>query len=50
MIKVKKITEDNTAKRIRTDAVNKRDLWVYEKTKQCYFEYDVAKLIKACNK
>ena len=48
MIKVKKITEDTTAKRIRTEAVNKRDLWVYKKTKECYFDHDVSKLLQAC--
>ena len=47
MIKVKKITEDDTAKRIRTSAVHQRDTWVYNKTKQCYFDYDVSKLRKA---
>ena len=47
MIKVKKITEDDTAKHIRTDAVHERDKWVYEKTKECYFKYDVEKLRKA---
>ena len=48
LIKVKKITEDDTAKRIRTDAVHLRDKWVYEKTKQCYFDFDVLRLKMAC--
>ena len=47
MIKVKKITKDDTAQRIRTKSVHERDKWVYEKTKQCYFNHDVEKLKKA---
>ena len=47
MIKVKKITKDDTAQRIRTKSVHERDKWVYEKTKQCYFTHDVEKLRKA---
>ena len=46
-IKVKKITKDDTAQRIRTESVHARDKWVYEKTKQCYFNDDVEKLRKA---
>ena len=47
MIKVKKITEDPTAKRIRTDSIHQRDKWLYEKTKQCFFPDDVKRLKKA---
>ena len=47
LIKVKKITKDNTAQRIRTESVHARDKWVYEKTKQCYFNHDIEKLRKA---
>jgi hypothetical protein len=47
LIKVKKITKDDTAQRIRTESVHERDKWVYEKTKQCYFNHDVEKLRKA---
>lgn len=47
IIKAKKITEDNTAKKVRSKGIPNRDRFVYEKMKQCYFDHDVAKLKKA---
>ena len=47
MIKVKKITQDSTAKRIRTSSIQLRDEWLYNKTKECFFPDDVKRLRKA---
>ena len=46
-IKAKKITKDDTAKKVRTKGVPKRDKFVYDKMKSCYFSHDVSKLRKA---
>jgi len=47
MIKVKKITKDPTAQRIRTSSIQLRDKWLYEKTKECFFPDDVKRLRKS---
>lgn len=46
-VKAKKITKDPTAKKIRTKGIPQRDQFVYDKMKQCYFDYDVSKLKQA---
>ena len=46
-IKAKKITKDDTAKKIRTKGIPQRDDYTYHMMKKCYFETDIQKLQKA---